>query len=51
MTVVGNAVGEYVLADAFGLGTLVQHSVVAFTVLKMSERCTWVFRPFGIAGR
>lgn len=36
-TVVGNAVGEYVLvvAVSFGIGAIVQRSVVGFTVLKL----------------
>src|SRR5215469_686799 len=37
-TVVGNAAGEYVqvLAVAFGIGALVERSVLAFTVLKLA---------------
>ena len=36
LTVVGNALGEYVqvIAVAFGVGALAQHSVAAFTALK-----------------
>jgi threonine/homoserine/homoserine lactone efflux protein len=37
LTVVGNAVGEYlqVAAVAFGVGVLVERSIVAFTVIKL----------------
>ncbi|MCV7290034.1 LysE family translocator [Mycolicibacterium wolinskyi] len=37
-TVAGNALGAYVLvvAVAFGVGTVVEHSVVAFTALKLA---------------
>src|SRR5437588_2810451 len=40
-SVLGNAAGEYaqVLAIAFGIGALVEQSVVAFTVLKLLGGC------------
>ncbi len=38
LSVVGNALGEYVqvIAVAFGIGALAEHSVAAFTVLKLA---------------
>src|SRR5437764_3665052 len=40
-SVFGNAAGEYaqVMAIAFGIGALVEHSVAAFTVLKLLGGC------------
>jgi threonine/homoserine/homoserine lactone efflux protein len=45
LTVVGNAVGEYVqvMAVAFGVGALAEQSVAAFTVLKLLGGCYLVY--------
>jgi threonine/homoserine/homoserine lactone efflux protein len=45
LTVVGNALGEYVqvVAVAFGIGALAEQSVLAFTVLKVVGGCYLIY--------
>jgi threonine/homoserine/homoserine lactone efflux protein len=45
LSVLGNAAGEYVqvMAVAFGIGALVEQSVVAFTILKLVGGCYLIY--------